>query len=101
MNKHTHTAPNDVGTLAADARALMVATANVAGEKVGEVRKRLADALESAKAMASRVSDKAVDYAKATDEAVHAHPYPVVGAAFAVGALLSYLVLRRGSGNGD
>ena len=36
-----------MGTLAEDARALMAATADVAGEKVGEARKRLAAALES------------------------------------------------------
>ena len=39
-----------VGTLAEDARALMAATADVAGEKVSEARKRLAAALESGKA---------------------------------------------------
>ena len=38
-----------LGTLAEDARALMAATADVAGEKVGEARKRLAAALERAK----------------------------------------------------
>ena len=35
MNKNTRTS-NDMSTLAEDARALMAATADVAGEKVGE-----------------------------------------------------------------
>ena len=48
MNKHTQATSNDIGALAEDARALMSATADVAGEKVGEARKRLADALERA-----------------------------------------------------
>ena len=39
-------------TLAEDARALMAATADVAGEKVGEARKRLAAALDRAKEIA-------------------------------------------------
>jgi ElaB/YqjD/DUF883 family membrane-anchored ribosome-binding protein len=56
--------------LAEDARALMAATADVAGEKVGEARKRLAAALESAKEIAGNVRDKAVAGAKAADEAV-------------------------------
>jgi len=90
-----------MGTLAEDARALMAATADVAGEKVGEARKRLAAALESAKEIAGRVRDKAVEGAKAADEAVHEHPYQAIGVAFGVGALLGYLVMRRCSRSGD
>ena len=101
MNKHTHPAHNDMGTLAEDARALMTATADVAGEKVADARKRVADALESAKEIAGRVRDQAVDYAKATDEAVHEHPYKAIGIAFGVGALLGHLVARRCSRGGD
>ena len=101
MNKHTHSTHNDVGTLAEDARALMTATADVAGEKVADARKRVADALESAKEIAGRVRDQAVDYAKAADKAVHEHPYRSVAIAVGVGAILGYLVSRRGSRNGD
>jgi len=101
MNKHTQAASNDMGTLAEDARALMAATADVAGEKVGESRKRLAAALESAKEIAGRVRDKAVAGAKATDEAVHEHPYKAMGIALGVGALIGFLVARRCSRNGD
>jgi ElaB/YqjD/DUF883 family membrane-anchored ribosome-binding protein len=101
MNKHTHATHNDMGTLAEDARALMAATADVAGEKVADARKRLAVALESAKEIAGRVRDRAVDYAKASDEAVHEHPYLAIGIAFGVGALLGYLVVRRCSRSGD
>jgi ElaB/YqjD/DUF883 family membrane-anchored ribosome-binding protein len=92
---------NDMDTLAEDARALIAATADVAGEKVSEARKRLAAALESGKEMYGRVRDKTVDCAKATDEAVHAHPYQAIGIAFGVGALISYLVAHRCSRNGD
>ena len=90
-----------MGTLAEDARALMAATADVAGEKVGEARKRVAAALERGKEIYGRVREKAVEGVKATDEAVHEHPYPAIGIAFGVGALLGYLVLRRRSRNGD
>jgi len=101
MNKHTTATSNDLSSLAEDARALMAATADVAGEKVGEARKRLAAALESAKAIAGRVRDKAVEGAKATDEAVHEHPYKAMGIALGVGAILGYIFARRCTRNGD
>ena len=101
MSKHTHATHNDMGTLAEDARALMTATAEVAGEKVADARKRVSDALDRAKDLAARVRDQTVDYAKAADEAVHEHPYKAIGIALGVGALLCYLVTRRGSRNGN
>ena len=101
MDKQTQTTSNDMGTLAEDARALMAATADVAGEKVTEARKRLAAALESGKRVFGRVKEKAVEGAKATDEAVHEHPYQAIGIALGVGALIGYLVARRCSRNGD
>ena len=101
MNKHTQEEPNDLGTLAEDARALMSATADVAGEKVGEARKRLAAALEKGKEIYGRVKDKAVEGAKATDKAVHEHPYQAIGIALGVGALVGYLIARRCSRKDD
>ena len=99
MNKETQAIRNDVGTLAEDARALMTATADVAGEKVAEARKRLGAALESSKELYGRVRDKAVEGAKAADETVREHPYQAIGIAFGVGTLLGYLLARRRSGN--
>jgi ElaB/YqjD/DUF883 family membrane-anchored ribosome-binding protein len=101
MNKQTQAISNDMGQLAKDARAFMAATADVAGEKVGEARKRLAAALDSAKEIAGRVREKAVEGVEAVDEAVHEHPYPVIGIAFGVGALIGFLAARRCSRNGD
>ena len=46
MNKPTQAISNDMGQLAEEARALIAATADVAGDKVVEARKRLAAALE-------------------------------------------------------
>jgi ElaB/YqjD/DUF883 family membrane-anchored ribosome-binding protein len=101
MNKQRQAIDNDLGTLAEDARALMTATADVAGEKVSEARRRLAAALENGKELYGRVRDKAVEGAKATDEAVHEHPYHAIGIALGVGALIGYLAARRCSRNGD
>jgi ElaB/YqjD/DUF883 family membrane-anchored ribosome-binding protein len=101
MNKHTQAIVDDMGTLAEDARALMAATADVAGEKVADARKRLAAALDNAKDIAGRVRDKAVEGAQAADEAVREHPYQAIGIAFGVGALIGYLAMRRCSRKGD
>ena len=101
MNKEMQAIRNDVGTLAEDARALMAATADVAGDKVAEARKRLGAALESGKELYGRVRDKAVEGARAADETVREHPYQAIGIAFGVGALLGYLLTRRGSRNGN
>jgi ElaB/YqjD/DUF883 family membrane-anchored ribosome-binding protein len=99
MDKQTEATAHDMGSLAEDARALMAATADVAGEKVSEARKRLAAALERSREICGRVKEKALAGAKATDEAVHAHPYQAIGIAFGVGALIGYLFARRCSCN--
>lgn len=99
MEKQTQAISNDISTLAEDARALMAATADVAGEKVSEARKRLAAALESGKELYGRVRDKTVEKAKVVDEKVHEHPYQAMGLAFGVGILVGVLVTRRCSRN--
>ena len=101
MNKQTQAISDDMTQLAEDARALMAATADVAGEKVGEARKRLAAALERGKEIYGSVRDKAVEGAKAADEAVREHPYQAIGIALGVGALLGYLAARRCSRSCD
>ena len=101
MDKQTQATSNDMGTLADDARALMAATADVAGEKVGEARKRLAAALESGKEIYGRVRDKAVEGAKVADQTVRENPYQAMGIVFGVGALIGYLIARGCCRNGD
>jgi len=101
MSTQTKAINNDPGTLAEDAHALMTATADVAGEKVGEARQRLAAALERSKEIYGRVREKAVEGAKATDQAVHEHPYQAIAIGVGVGALIGYLLSRRCSRKGD
>ncbi len=104
-NNPAHADPNDLGTLAEDARALLTATADVAGDKVAEARKRLAAALESGKEIYGRVRDKAVEGAKTADQAVREaardRPYQALGLALGIGALIGYLAGRRGSRDRD
>jgi ElaB/YqjD/DUF883 family membrane-anchored ribosome-binding protein len=101
MSKETKAASNDLGQLAEDAQALMAATADVAGEKVSEARKRLAAALESAKEIAGNVRDKAVAGAKVADQTVRENPYQAIAIGVGVGVLVGYLLGRRCSRNRD
>ena len=101
MDKQTQTIRNDTGTLAEEARALLAATGDVAEEKVQDARKRLAAALERGKEIYGRVREKAVEGAKAADEAVHKHPYQAMGVALAAGAVIGYLLAHRRSRNRD
>ena len=61
MDKQTQAIGNDMGQLADDAFALMAATTDVAGEKVGEARQRLAAALDGGENISGRVKEKAVE----------------------------------------
>jgi ElaB/YqjD/DUF883 family membrane-anchored ribosome-binding protein len=97
MSKHRKEAVNDMGTLAEDARALLAATSEVAGEKVSEARNRLSAALERGKEMYGDAKDKVVSSAKAGDKFVRGNPYAAVGIAVGVGALIGYLLSRRKS----
>lgn len=101
MEKQKLETKNDLGTLADDAHALMAATADVAGDKLGEAPRRLAAALENGKEFAGRVRTRTVAGARVADQTVRKNPYETMGLAFGVGALIGYLVSRRCSRNGD
>ena len=101
MDKQTEATSNDKGTLAENARALMAATADVAGEKVTEARKRLAAALESGKEIYGRVREQAVEGAKVADKTVRENPYQAIAIGVGVGALIGYLLGHRCSRSCD
>ena len=67
----------------------------VTGEDGHDLRARLKAAIEKAKALYERLEDKTVAAAKATDKAVHEHPYQAIGIAFGVGLLVGILVTRN------
>ena len=81
----------DLKAVVSDAEALLMATAGQAGEKLTEIRGRLEEALESAKATYDSLEDKACDTVKATDRCIRDHPYETIGVAFGVGLLLGFL----------
>jgi ElaB/YqjD/DUF883 family membrane-anchored ribosome-binding protein len=101
MSNETQAISEDMSRLAEDARALMAATADVAGEKAAEARTRLAAALEKGKEVCDRVRAKAVESAKAADVVVRENPYQAIAVAFGVGAIIGYLVARNGGSRRD
>ncbi|HEY3915618.1 MAG TPA: DUF883 family protein [Verrucomicrobiae bacterium] len=87
---------HDAHTLAEDARALLDATSDLTDQKIAEARQRLRDALESGKQTYARITDKAIQGAQAVDQTIRANPYQSLAIAFGIGALMGYLVSRRG-----
>jgi ElaB/YqjD/DUF883 family membrane-anchored ribosome-binding protein len=85
----------DLKVLSRDAESVLQATAGQAGEKMHELRNRLATTLESAKATCHRLEEKAVAGAKVADKTIREHPYESIGVAFGVGLLVGVLVTRR------
>jgi ElaB/YqjD/DUF883 family membrane-anchored ribosome-binding protein len=86
---------DDLRTLSHDAEAVLQATAGQTGEKMQELRGRLASTIESAKVTYRRLEEKAVAGAKAADKTIRDHPYESIGVAFGVGLLIGVLVSRR------
>lgn len=95
MNKQTQLTRDDTGQLAEDARTLLAATSDGAGEKVREARQRLTAALDRGKEIYGQLREKTVAGARATDEAVHKHPYQAIALGVGAGALIGYLGARR------
>lgn len=85
----------DVKLLVRDAEDLLKATAEEAGEKMKEVRERLARAVASAKETCETLQETSVRAAKATDNVIREHPYESIGIAFGLGLLIGVLVGRR------
>ena len=86
---------HDASTLAEEARGLLDATSEIADEKIGAARRRLAGALEASKETYARLREKAAQGAKVVDETVRTHPYEAIGVGFGLGVLIGFLVSRR------
>ena len=101
MDKSTQATSSHKDTLAEEARALMSATADVAGEKVSEARKRLAAALEHGKQIYGRAREQAVEGAKVADQTVRENPYQAIAIGVGVGVIIGYFLGHRCSRNCD
>jgi ElaB/YqjD/DUF883 family membrane-anchored ribosome-binding protein len=85
----------DLKRIVRDSEELLHTTKNAVGDKVQEVRERLADALDTAKRTCRDLEDKAIEGAKAADKTIRDHPYQSIGAAFGIGLLIGVLVSRK------
>ncbi|HUL94128.1 MAG TPA: DUF883 family protein [Burkholderiales bacterium] len=89
----------DLNTVIEDTELLLQATANQANEKVVAARARVQETIKAVKQKIDATQEVAVERAKATavatDEYVHAHPWPMIGFAAAAGALVGLLITRR------
>ena len=89
----------DMKVVVADAEELLRATANQAGDKVGELRGKIQDHLITARASLADAQAAMVDRAKqvgrATDDYVQDKPWRSVGIAAGVGLLVGLLIGRR------
>ncbi len=85
----------DLKRVVRDSEELLQHTANAVGDKAREMRERLSETLQEAKATCRQLEEKAVEGAKATDRVIREHPYKSLGVAFGVGVLLGVLVTRK------
>jgi len=95
MNTESNASQDRSQNLADDANSLVSATADAAENGIDHARNRISSALDNARDVAARVQKQAIQGAKAADQAVRANPYPAIGVAFAVGAIIGFLFRRR------
>lgn len=77
-----------------DAENFVRETSTGLSEKAREARARLAASLASARAGLTKLNEKAVQGAKATDRVIRDNPYQSIGVAFGIGILIGVLVTR-------
>ena len=90
---------DDLRNVAADAEALLAATAGDATERVREARQQATSSLKKARARLEvwegQMKDRAVASAREVDQYVHDRPWQAVAAALGVGAVIGLLLGRR------
>jgi ElaB/YqjD/DUF883 family membrane-anchored ribosome-binding protein len=105
MNEQTHPSVvrdqlvSDMKAVIVDAEALLQATAEAAGERVGALRTRAQQTLTEAKAKLAQLDDdmvrQAKDAARTADRYVRDNPWGAVGIAAAAGVVIGLLISRR------
>lgn len=96
MSKKKKSLAHHLERLVKDARELVDATSDVAGDKVKHARKRLEGAIDSGGEIYDRLYENTVDRAKRAHDTVRSHPYESIGIALLVGLLLAFLMSRCG-----
>ena len=95
FNSQAQALRHDVEQIAQDARSLLAATADVAGDKVAEARRRLAGALDHSKSLYAIARDKAIESSHAADSVVRANLYQAIAVGTGAGILAGFLLATR------
>jgi len=89
----------DLRAVLSDMDDYLRATASQTGEKIGVIRERLQEHMQTAKARLADtqeyVVDKTKEAARATDDYVHDHPWRAVGIGALAGLVVGMLISRR------
>jgi ElaB/YqjD/DUF883 family membrane-anchored ribosome-binding protein len=90
---------SDMKVVVSDAEEILRATTGVAGDKIGELRERIADRLQDAKLRIADAEETLLVRTKAaahaTDDYVNENPWRAVGIAAGIGLLLGVIIGRR------
>jgi ElaB/YqjD/DUF883 family membrane-anchored ribosome-binding protein len=90
------TLTDDVKQLLHEAEQALAHTGDDANEKVDELRERLRTVIDDGSHSFARLRREAIRRTKQADELVRENPYYAIGIAAGVGALLGFLISRRG-----
>lgn len=85
----------DLNRVVDDSEELLAATLGVASSKADEARKKLTEALATARYTCRELEAKALERVKITDRTIRAHPYHSIGIAFGIGLLIGVLAKRK------
>ena len=90
---------SDIKSVISEAEEILSATADQAGEKIGNLRERIKTRLAESKVSLIHAEEvlvaKTKATAQATDEFVHESPWTSIGIAAGVGLLIGMLISRR------
>ena len=86
---------HDLHALSHDMRALMSATADMAGHEINHVRHRLSSAMEAGRDASGRMYGRAAHAAQTAGKTVREHPYQTLSVALALSALAGAFWRRR------
>ncbi|HLE13094.1 MAG: hypothetical protein A2504_12415 [Bdellovibrionales bacterium RIFOXYD12_FULL_39_22] len=78
-----------------EAEDLLIATAEMAGEKVHDITDRFKSSYESVKVPMKNFENQLIDWAKSADRLVRRYPYQAAGTAFGIGIVLSVLGIMK------
>jgi ElaB/YqjD/DUF883 family membrane-anchored ribosome-binding protein len=85
---------DNLHSITEDAESFVRETGSGLSEKAREARARLTASLASARAGLTKLNEKAIEGAKATDRVIRDNPYQSIGVAFGLGILIGVLVTR-------